>query len=470
VLPLTNWTFSVDADPDLLVSPGTASAAVTPAAVGLDFETLVFAALQCGGWFIEPNPKERDLLERELFEIDAVVRKPFAGRGHRLLAVEAKSGDWGAKDVMLLLGRARYIDAEGSVFAYRRDSNRGPLEQRVTPRLRTLGVQTMRLLDVDHPSPDNVLAALYQATGIRPRSIDPVCFRTWLDSHLLQGRLRPSWKPLLDEHPNSPAVRAAHRWNVRVYENLPLVAHPVDRLLRQMESFHDFGRLLALRIAIEIGVAEKDATRLPWAVMDGGENAWLQAALLLQHAARLALLATVVEIAVLLPEDEVRSLVLGADPRLPPFWRTQVMSLLENPAATRWPLLWQTYLGCWGGFLVGEHRDQEIALIAEEAGTTSSEAEAGLASFDTLFPQQDTRRWHRVTDDGIQLLTLVPAALRGVGVLHRLRRHGLYELDGSGRAVVRAALQHGYGANATAARRMTAWHDVGIATLLGNAA
>jgi hypothetical protein len=71
------------------------------------------------------------------------------------------------------------------------------------------------------------------------------------------------------------------------------------------------------------------------------------------------------------------------------------------------------------------------------------------------------------TDDGIELLTLVPAALRGVGVLHRLRRHGLYELDGSGRAVVAAALQHDYGTNATAARRMTAWHDIGIATLLG---
>ncbi len=467
---MTNWAFSADAESDLLVPSTTVPVAATPAAVGHDFEMRVFAALQCGQWFVEPNPKERDLLERELFEIDAVARKPFAERGQRLLAVEAKSGDWGARDVMLLLGRGRYIDAEGSVFAYRRDSDRGPLEQRVTPRLRALGVHTMRLLDIDRPSPDNVLAALYQAMGIRPRSTDPVCFRTWLDSHLLQGRLRPSWKPLLDQHPDSSAVRAAHRWNVRVYENLPLVAHPIDRLVRQMESFNDFGRLLALRVATETGVADSHATRLPWAVMDGGENAWLQAALLLQHAARLALLATVVEIAVLLPGDDVRALVLGADPRLRPFWRTQVMSLLEHPLATRWPLLWQTYLGCWGGFLVTERRDQEIALIAEEVGATPSEAEAGLAAFDTLFPQRDTRRWHRVTDDGIELLTLVPAALRGVGVLHRLRRHGLYELDGSGRAVVRAALEHGYGANATAARRMTAWHDIGIATRLGNAA
>jgi hypothetical protein len=467
---LTSWTLSTDADPGLLLPVVGAPAVPTAAAVGHDFEMQVFAALQCGGWFVEPNPKERDLLELELFEIDAVARKPFAERGHRLLAVEAKSGDWGAKDVMLLLGRGRYIDAEGSVFAYRRDSNRGPLEQRVTPRLRTLGVQTMRLLDVDHPSPENVLAALYQATGLRPRGIDPVCFRTWLDSHLLQGRLRPSWKPLLDQHPDSSAVHAAHRWNVRVYENLPLVAHPIDRLVRQMESFNDFGRLLALRVATETGVADSQATRLPWAVMEGGENAWLQAALLLQHAARLALLATLVEIVVLLPEDDVRALVLGADPRLRPFWRTQVMSLLEHPPATRWPLLWQTYLGCWGGFLLTERRDQEIALIAEEVGTTPSEAEAGLAAFDTLFPQRDARRWHRVTDEGIELLTLVPAALRGVGVLHRLRRHGLYELDGSGRAVVAAALQHGYGTNATAARRMTAWHDVGVTTLLANVA
>ncbi len=468
---LTNWTLSTDADVSSLLPDGaTAIAATAPAAVGQDFETHVFAALQCGGWFVEPNPKERDLLDRDLFEIDAVARKPFAAHGQRLLAVEAKSGNWGATDVMLLLGRGSYIDAEGAVFAYRRDSDRGPLEQRITPRLLTLGVRTMRLLDTDHPTPANVLAAMYHATGVRPRPADPACFRTWLDSHALQNRLRPSWKPLLDQHPGSDAVRAAYRWNVRVYENLPLVASPVDRLQRQTESFNDFGRLLALRVAIETGSTDTDTSRLPWAVMEAGQNAWLQAALLLQHAARLALLATVVEIGVLLPEDDVRALVLGSDPRLRPTWRSRINYLRQNPPATRWPLLWQTYLGCWGGFLVTERRTDEIALLAEEVDLSPADAAAGLAAFDTLFPQREGGHWHRNTDDGLELLTLVPAALRGLGVVHRLRRHGLYEVDGTGRGVIATTLQNDYGMSPGAARRLTTWHDIGVATLLGGIA
>jgi hypothetical protein len=453
---------SADADPAHGLPPGAAAA---PAAVGHDFELWIFAALQCGGWFVEPNPKERDLLALELFEIDAVARKPAAPPGLRRIAVEAKSGDWGAKDVMLLLGRGRYIDAEGAVFAYRRDRDRTPLEQRMTPRLLTLGVRTMRLVDTDHPTPDNALAAMYRALGVPPRTADPVCFSTWLDSHRLQSRLRPSWKPLLDQHSDSAAVHAAHAWNVRVYENLPLVASPVERLQRQTESFNDFGRLLALRVATETGAADADATRLPYPVIDAGENTWLQAALLLQHAARLALLATVVEIATLLPEDEVRALVLGSDPRLRPFWRSHVFSLRTNPAAVRWPLLWQTYLGTWGGFLLRERRRDEIALLAEEVGLTPAQAEDGLAAFDTLFPLGPNLRWHRPAD-GFDFLPMVPAAMRGVGVLHRLRRYGLYEVDGSGRAVVAAALEHSYGTSAQAARRMTAWHDIGITTLL----
>jgi hypothetical protein len=51
------------------------------------FELYVFAALQCGGWFVEHNPRDEDLIAEYLFELDAVAGKPFGDRGRRLLAV-----------------------------------------------------------------------------------------------------------------------------------------------------------------------------------------------------------------------------------------------------------------------------------------------------------------------------------------------------------------------------------------------
>jgi hypothetical protein len=101
------WAFSDSADSSLSLlapSPNIRGASFPPA-TEQDFELYVYAALQCGGWFVEPNPKEHDLDNIELFEIDAVARKPFAVEGQRILAVEAKSGAWGGRDVLLVVGR-----------------------------------------------------------------------------------------------------------------------------------------------------------------------------------------------------------------------------------------------------------------------------------------------------------------------------------------------------------------------------
>jgi hypothetical protein len=322
----------------------------------------------------------------------------------------------------------------------------------------------MRIVDADRPTPENMLSALYQATAVLPSRLHPRCYRTWLYSHLVQDRLRPSWKPLRDEFPESAPVRAAHSWNVRVYENLPLVACPVERLLAQERSFNDFGRLLALRVAKDIGVTKQD--RLSWPMIDEGQNRWIQAALLLQQVARLAILATIVEVVALLEPTEVDAIAGDSDKRLRPHWRRQVAALRERPSSARWPLLWQTYLCCWGGFLVVDRREEELALLGEEVGMSVADVEEGLLAFDSLFPLQDSGRWHTRTGSGLDVLTLVPAAVRGVGVLHRLGRLGVYRLDESGRAVVTEALERDYGVGAQAASQLTKWHDVGVATVL----
>ena len=123
--------------------------------------------------------------------------------------------------------------AHRGVFSYRKVV-RYPLEDRITARLRELGFQPMRMPDTDSPSTEKVLGSLYQALKLRPRDLDSVCYSTWLFSHLLQRNLHLSWKTLAAEYPASGAVRAAKAWDRRVYENLPLVASPVERLRRQV--------------------------------------------------------------------------------------------------------------------------------------------------------------------------------------------------------------------------------------------
>lgn len=456
------WAFSDNADAALLAASANRQGASFPLATDNEFELYVYAALQCGGWFVEPNPKEHDLDNIELFEIDAVGRKPFAAEGQRILAVEAKSGAWGGRDVLLVIGRGAYLGAQGGVLAYRKVV-RSPLEDRITARLRELGFQPMRMPDTDSPSTEKVLGSLYQALKLRPRDLDSVCYSTWLFSHLLQRNLHLSWKTLAAEYPASGAVRAAKAWDRRVYENLPLVASPVERLRRQDESFNSFGRVLALRVAKE--TCQITDGRLSWAMLDQGREHSVQAAMLLQHAARLAILANLVEIITLLPGAEIDAVV--ADRRqLPYHWRDRLSFVRGSAQAARWPLLWQTYLSCWGGFLVSARRDDELDMIGEEVGLTGGESAAGLAAFDRLFPLGG-RTWHAKTQTGLEVMSLVPAAMRGVGVLHRLRRACIYRRDHDGLATVAGALREDYGADAPTAEHQARWYDLGVAAALG---
>lgn len=458
------WALSDETPAQLIPANRSNTTFYPPTARDHDFEAYVYAALQCGGWFVEPNPVEVNPVNEALFELDAVARKPFGDVGARLLAVEAKSGrNWSLKDTLLLVGRGHYIGAEGGVFAYRRDGQR-TLAERVTHRLTELGFCPLRFPDTDRPSAAEVIAACRQPLRLTLGDHREACYPTWLFSHLLQARLRPKWTQLSSQHPQSAAIHAARQWDRQVYESLPLVASPVARLVRQQESFDNFGRLLASRIAEDLSLTGQYG--MSWAVLHEGENRWLQAALLLQHTARLAIFTTLVEIAALIPSSEVTALITGADDRLPDRrWRSRLAEAVNNPVSARWPLLWQTYLGCWGGFLVPERRDDELAMLAEEAGTSPAEAEHALGAFNSYFPIADGGDWHG-RSSGVDLLKFYPAAMRGVGVLHRLYRSGLYHTDAADRMPVVKALKREYGASEEAAVAMRVWYDAGVATLL----
>jgi hypothetical protein len=63
---------------------------------------------------------------------------------------------------------------------------------------------------------------------------------------------------------------------------------------------------------------------------------------------------------------------LGELEKMPGFWKYRVF--------------WQVFIWGWGGFLLTEQ--DELALVAEEAGLSIPEAEAALTAFDLVFPMQ----------------------------------------------------------------------------------
>lgn len=456
------WTLSTRAS-------GAAQQVDSPLAKDHAYEDYTYAALHCGGWFVEPNVIERDLLHQPLFECEAVLRKPFGSAGDRLLVLESKSGNgWGGKDVVQLLGRARYVDAEGSIFAYRGTPQRNDWDHRITDRLREVGLRMVKTVDKDLPTAQMMMAPFYGSLAIPPRSFDSVLYETLLLSYTMQRLVLRSvrWTAGYAGQPSVPAALvAARQWNEQVVESMPLIARPTERLVRQEASFQNFGRLLALRVAHELGHLPAGQKHLSKKMMESGEVKLVQAALLLQHVARLSQMASVVEIAHL-PDATQRSATVMSQVGLRQHWRERVLSLADLPESARWPLLWQTYLTAWGGFLIEKRRDEELEMLGHEVGLSRLATEHGLKALDTFFPQKDFKKWQTTTKDGLETLILVPPAVRGLGVLHRLRRQGMYGLDETGHALVAEALTDKYGVAASAANRMADWHDVGIRTML----
>ena len=86
------------------------------------------------------------------------------------------------------------------------------------------------------------------------------------------------------------------------------------------------------------------------------------------------------------------------------------------------PVLWQTFLWSWGGFLLSDRLDEEYAQLAKETGVPIEEVPIALSSFDEIFPIKNG--WFRETH-GRRLIILMPAAMRGLGAVRRKVTEGV---------------------------------------------
>src|ERR1700694_1359260 len=72
---------------------------------------------------------------------------------------------------------------------------------------------------------------------------------------------------------------------------------------------------------------------------------------------------------------------------LPASFVAALSQLEKMPGFWKYPVFWQVFLGGWGGYLLTDQ--DELALVAEEAGLSIQEAEAALTAFDLMFPHAD---------------------------------------------------------------------------------
>ncbi len=159
----------------------------------------------------------------------------------------------------------------------------------------------------------------------------------------------------------------------------------------------------------------------------------VQAVLYHEHRAKLAILKGAVEYALLKTHDllpkRTRIRFLGMEliaDFLPENFHSAVRHLESIEGFERIASLWQSFLWKWGGFFLTDKEDEEIAVLADEVGMTTSAASSAMKLYDILFPI--ATGWFQDIQ-GTKILKLFPAPFRGIGVHYRLERQNTRDLQ-----------------------------------------
>lgn len=145
----------------------------------------------------------------------------------------------------------------------------------------------------------------------------------------------------------------------------------------------------------------------------------IQACLYLSHRARLYILKALVDFWLAKTNEDPRIIRILMYIGLSQAMINAMNRLKGLKSFTQLPIFWQTFLWSWGGFLLKDKLDTEYKQLSEETGVSLDEVPIALETFNLLFPTAGG--WFREpANDHRKVLTLVPAAMRGIGAYRRL--------------------------------------------------
>jgi len=387
----------------------------------VELEDCAAALFQASQHFVECNVTEADVLE-----LDVVATSYTDGRPLQTLA-EAKSGQWGYGEIFKLYGWMKYLGIEnGALFVTKvaEDKNVEMVREKVGP----LGIQ---LLHLDSEN----LADAFAAAGC-PAITDRFSVDLWRFSYAIQR----TFIRYLQLHRNSNPVlegpRTALRYHALVNHGVFFEPNPRNRLRQLYADFSEHPKL-SLGLARDEDTATFDCnTEDPknhriWEAIYEGKHDAVQAAMYIEHRARLALLKTAIDLYCLgTPEPRPvlthkGKVVVTEDDLLPPSFRRAFDELKKEPFVSRYAVFWQVFLWGFGGFYLQDRRDAEFEWLSSQTGIPLEEVPRALKAFDKLFPTSGGTWFGQTRTSHCVVVKMVPTAMQGIGAFQRSDRYGL---------------------------------------------
>lgn len=394
-----------------------------PGLSGLDihFEDTVAALFAASGYVVQRRLRMRD--PDELLELDTVATD-YRSDPPRTIVIECKAGRrWGWNDIFHLLGRMRFLGiTEGAVFARQLPGGRtlAGLNKHTAPHQ----IQCL-LLDDDARVVDSFTNAGYAA------EVRPDRFEIWRYAFALERAVVSfveKQKKIADTSSNLRAAVALARYYEAINSKIFFQPNLYDRLQRLYSLWQESPRL-ALGCALEIqgkpfdpNAQDSSNTVIREALYEGKHDL-VQAAMFIEHRARLAVLKAVVDLIIAGTTPRPIILVKGAPVFtewhfLPSNVREGLGELQDSATFRQLAVLWQQFLWTFGGFILEDRRAKELRALAKASGTSKAAANAGLRAFDLLFPLPNSWHW-KANNSQCRLVRMVPTPFQGLGAYYR---------------------------------------------------
>jgi len=387
---------------------------------GFELEDAVAAHFASRGFFVETGVKER--APDELLELDMVWTDCSSEPATRC-PVEVKSGDWGVGDFFKFYGWTKYLGLTPGQLVYRRPNGR--LDDKSLEHLTNrTGVKLLYLPSID--SADDHFSAM----GLGAPAFDALP-GLWRYSYWAQRRLLSSLGRAIDSGRCVESAKKAKEYHRLINDALFFMPNLDDRVGSLLAAHLSHPSLAASAAhELESGIADfSDPPRtstLKNAVLTGSHFP-VQACLFLAHRARLWTLKALVELwleragsSAAHALSKSRAVPLDSFSALSDSMERGLQVLSKASSLSRFPVLWQTLLWCWGGTLRTDALEEDFEALSYECGVPVPEIPLALSAFDLLFPTAGG--WFRQPGggDSRKLLMLMPASLRGIGAYRRL--------------------------------------------------
>lgn len=402
-------------------------AALSDNPLGADFEDYVAAHIAGRGMFVETGVTERD--PRDVLELD-IVWTDYRNLPSVRNAMELKSKGWGLGDFFRFCGWLKYIGIADASFVFSELPDQTPID--LMNRLGAkVAIRPVHLDDL--AKTEERLVGL----GLLPAVATPHLPEVWRFSFWAQRRLLLALSKAIDKKVCAEAAKAAKEaaktFNDAVFFE-PDVATRAAMLLEE----HLKKRYLATAAAQEmegkpIDFDTQTETDTFKKALYKGAHIPVQSCLFVSHRGRLAALKAAVDYVLQkhgpgVPKKSINFFGHEYDItelELHGAFKNVVVYLEKQNSTPRYAVFWQQFLWAWGGFILLDKKAEEYAALSAETGVPVDEIDAALACFDVLFPRSTGKSWlstHK--GDNRLLLSLMPAAMRGIGAFARLQRYG----------------------------------------------